>query len=459
MSKKDQSNLGAGHLTRRGFLGMGGMAIAGASVPTAVWSASSKAGDAEPGKPEVRETRTLGRTGFAVSDISMGCAPVKEGNLVRYTYNKGINYFDTSEYYGNGLSETSIGRALPFMDRKKVFITTKLGVSADDTEASLLDRFGKCQERLNTPYVDALLIAGATTVGQIGSEAFHGAVKKLKADGRLKHAGVACHGPRGMGGDSMDKVLLAAVEDGRFDVMLLTYNFLNSAEAEKVLAACKRKNIGTTAMKTAPGKMKDIPDFDPEKPSEAYQKQIKMMMSYGLGREQAVQMVGQMVRMDKVAREKTKPFVAKYGVKTEEELWEASVKWVRGNPDMHSVCISMGDFAKVDKALALSGKSLTGKQQAFLEDYETSLGWSYCRHGCTQCSGACRYDLPVSTIMRYAYYYEQGQERLAMEKYASLESKNAMTCAGCDAPCEGRCPHGVMVRANLFNAHRLLALG
>ena len=458
MKEKDQIRKGTGHLTRRGFLGMGGMAIAGASLPSAVWGASTQGENGEPEKPRIRETRVLGRTGFAVSDIGMGCAPVKESNLVRYAYDRGVNYFDTSELYGNGLSETSIGKALPFMDRQKVFVTTKLGLKKDETEKDLIDRFGKCQERLNTSYVDALLIAGATTSAQIQQKAFHGAVKRLKADGRLKYAGVACHGPRGMDGDPMEKVLLAAVEDGRFDIMLLTYNFLNSEEGEKVLNACKGKNVGTTAMKTAPGKIKEIPDFDPVNPSEAYENQIKMMMSFGLNRQQAVHMVAQMVQADKVARKQTKPFLEEYGLRTEEQLWEASVKWVRQNPDMHSVCVSMADFDKVDKAVALSGKDLTGRQQAFLHDYEASFGWSYCRHGCTSCSGPCRSGLAVSTIMRYAYYYEQGYEKLAMEKYASLESDNAIACAGCDAPCEGSCPHGVMVRSNLFNAHRMLTL-
>jgi len=448
---------GNGNLTRRRFLGMGGMAIAGASLPSTAWGAPTQPKGEFPEKQMIQQNRSLGRTGFMVSDIAMGCAPVKDSNLVRYAYDKGINYFDTSEMYGNGLSESSIGKAMPFMDRSKVFVTTKLGLKGDDTKESLVDRFTKCQERLNTPYVDALLVAGAATVAQVKQEAFHEAVARLKADGRVKHAGVACHGPRGMGGDSMEKVLLAAVDDGRYDIMLLTYNFLNSEEAETVLEACKKKDIATTAMKTAPGKIKEVPDFDPENPGKAYGERIKMMMGFGLKRESAVYMVAQMVAAEKTAREQTKPFLAKYGLRTEDQLWEASIKWVLGNPDMHSVCISMPDFGKVDQSVSLSGKQLTEKQQAFLGDYETSYGWSYCRHGCSRCMDACKSVLPVSTIMRYAYYYEQGYEKLAMEKYAALKAVSA-TCAGCEAPCESACPHGVLVKSNLLNAHTMLTL-
>lgn len=458
MKPKDQIQKKTGHLTRRGFLGIGGMAIAGASLPAAVWGASAKGENSEPEKPAIRQTRVLGRTGFKVSDIGMGCAQIKESNLVRYAYDLGVNYFDTAESYGQGLSETNIGKAMPFMDRGKIFITTKIGLKNDDTQESFLSRFSKCQERLNTPYIDALLIPGATTAGQLKNQVFHDGVQRLKADGRLKYAGVSCHGPRGMFGDSMEKVLLSAVEDSRFDIMLLTYNFLNSEEAEKVLDACKKKNIGTTAMKTAPGKIKEIPDFDPENPTKEYEQRIKMMMTFGLKREGAVQMVRQMVESEKMAREQTKPFLAKYGLKTEEQLWAASIKWVRRNPDMHTVCVTMSDFDTIDRAVALSGKELSQTQQAFLHDYENAMGWTYCRHGCNQCAGSCRFAMPVSTIMRYVYYFEQGYEKHAMDKYASIKGDSAMACAGCDAPCEGSCPHGVKIRSNLLNAHALLSI-
>jgi predicted aldo/keto reductase-like oxidoreductase len=459
MKPKDRMKKETGHLTRRSFLGIGGMAIAGASLSSVVGCATPQAGEKTPEKPGIKETRILGRTGFAASDISMGCAQIKDSNLVRYAYDRGINYFDTAATYGNGLSETCIGKALPFMDRKKVFITTKLGLKDDDTKQRHLETFAKCQERLNTPYVDALLIAGATSTEQIKQKAFHDAVKQLKADGRLKYAGISCHGPRGMYGDSMEKVLLSGADDGRFDIFLLTYNFLNKEEAEKVLKACKTKNIATTAMKTTPGRIKEVPDFDPENPGEEYEGRVKMIMTIGrMNRERAIAMVKQMIAQEKVAREQTKPFLVKYGIKTEEQLWEASIKWVRANADMQTVCVSMSDFEKVDKSLALSGKNLSQKEEAFLRDYERAFSRSYCRHGCSQCSGSCLYAMPVSTIMRYAYYYEQGYEKHAMGKYAALKNGNSIACAGCDAPCEGSCPHGVMIQSNLLNAHAMLTL-
>jgi predicted aldo/keto reductase-like oxidoreductase len=452
---KETIKEGKGRVSRRKFIGIGGAVIAGASISQIAFGVDAKK------EIKIKQTRVLGRTGFSASDIGMGCASLTEGNLIRYAYDKGLNYFDTAERYGRGASETAIGKAMPYMDRKKIFVTTKLDFTPDESDQSIVDRFGKCLERMKTNYIDALLISGATSANQVKNEAFHAAVKRLKADGRLKHAGVACHGPRGMGEDSMEKVIVTAAEDGRFDIVLFVYNFLKKEEGEKILAACKKYNIGTTAMKVAPGKLKDVADFNPLSPTPEQEERIKMMKGFGMDDEAAKAQVKAMVEGDKAAREQTKPFIAKYGLNSENQLWEASVKWVLQNNDMHSICVSMADFDKADKSIALSGSKLTPTQVSLLDDFKNKLGWSYCRHACNECAGACKNAIPVSTIMRYSYYYEQGYEKLAMEKYAALKNRNernAVSCAGCDAPCEGKCPYGVRVRNNLLDAHSMLTL-
>ena len=45
--------------------------------------------------------------------------------VVRYAYDKGVNYFDTAEGYGNGAAERAIGEAMQHMDRDKIFIASK----------------------------------------------------------------------------------------------------------------------------------------------------------------------------------------------------------------------------------------------------------------------------------------------------------------------------------------------
>ncbi len=140
----------------------------------------------------------------------------------------------------------------------------------------------------------------------------------LKTGGRLKYTGISCHGSMLGRKVSMEKVLLAAVDDGRFDVMLLVYNFMKDREGEKILEACKKKKIGTTIMKT-------VPSVDEE---------------------------------DKKEKGRYDEFRRKYGIKNEAELEKKSIQWVLENPGAHTACISMGNLDLLDKFIPLSGTKL-----------------------------------------------------------------------------------------------------
>ena len=434
------------HLSRRGFLGG---ALAGGAL--AVTGARARAaGD----KPTIRRHRQLGRTRFAVSDISMG-GRIENPNVVRYAYDRGVNFFDVAETYGNGEAERKLGEAMKHLERKKIFVVTKLVVKPEDTKQTLLDRFAKCRERMQTEYADALYMHSVTDVREIGNKHFHAAVETLKASGQVKHAGISSHGPRGEG-DSMEKVLVAAAEDGRFDVMLLVYSFLNRDEGEKILAACKKNDVGTSLMKVMPGVI-EVDPFDPKNPTEEYAKLLGRLKKRGIEGEKANERIRRWLAEEEANIDKTKPFVAKHGIKTEEELDKLSVQWVLRNRDAHTTCVAMPGFDDVDKFLPLSGTELAAADALLLRDWALAYGHGYCRHGCTRCLPACPSQMPVSTIMRYASYFaKQGREKYAMHKYAALPAGVA-SCLGCDAPCTTACPHGVNVPARLLEAERLLA--
>jgi predicted aldo/keto reductase-like oxidoreductase len=456
---RKQSGNGDGVVSRRNFLRVGGAAAAGGALATvpAVGAEERKEAAAESPPPKIRRHRTLGRTGFKVSDLSLG-GVFDDGTVVRYAYDCGINYFDTAESYMNGDSERRIGEAMPHMDRQKIFITTKLVIEEKDTEQTILERYGKCLERLKTDYADALYMHSVNDVKLIGHEGFHAVTRKLKTDGRLKHAGISCHGARDETQDSMDKVLVAAAEDGRFDLMLLSYNYLNKDEAERVLAACKKHQVGTTAMKTSPARL-ELEPFDPENPTGDYKEYIDGAVERGVEREVAIQRVVDWLAEQEDSLKKAGPFIEKHGVRTDEELRALAVRWVLANDDMHTVCLRMQTFEDIERLLPLSGTTLDRAELDLLRDWERAYGTEYCRHGCTACAPACPHHLPVSTIMRYAYYFRaQGREKYAMSKYASLGEPKALACLGCDGPCREACPHRVNVPAQLMKAHALLSL-
>jgi predicted aldo/keto reductase-like oxidoreductase len=461
MSTGQDSDNRRPRITRRGFIGTGGAFVAGSLLPTAALRGEEEEGqkkaEAEE-KLQIRQYRTYGRTGFKISDISMGGTRNQDAAVFRYAYESGINHFDTAERYINGRSEIILSEALRHMDRKKIFITTKLHIDAKETEKTITDRFRKCLGRLKTDYVDSLFMHAPSDVDLLDHEGFHSAADKLKAEGRLKYIGVSSHGSRGRRGASMDQVLCAAAEDGRFDTVLVIYNFMNKEAGEKVIAACKKNNVGVSAMKTAPGALEIVP-VDPENLTDEQKELIEQMEARGYSKEQAVDRLKRRVKQQEDALEKTKPFAEKYGIETDDRLHQASIQWVLNNEDVHTVCVSFGSFDMVDKIVPISGKELSLLDGGYLRDYERAFGDRYCRHGCDICTRQCPAGLPVATIMRYAYYFAcQGREKDAMRKYARLDNPVAAHCATCNAPCARSCPHGVDVQAHLFQAHSLMAM-
>ncbi len=444
--------------SRRGFLKTGGALVTGGALSLGTGDALAQDKEETKAVSKIVRYRTLGKTGFKVSDISIGAAGTTDPDVIRHAYDHGINYFDTAETYSNGASETAIGLAMEHMDRSKIFITTKLQISPEASETQLRDRFMECLTRLKTDYVDSLFTHSVGLAIDVNQAGYHSLVKKLQAEGKLRYSGISNHGPRDETQDSMEKVLCAAAEDGRFDVMLLSYNFLNTEEAENVLACCKKKNIGTTAMKVVPGYLV-IEPWDPENPAPDYADYIERAAGQGLTREQAIERIVNWIAGQQETIEQIKPFAEKYGVTTNETLGDACVQWVLKNPDMHTVCVSMPTFESIDLALPLSGTELTGQNMEFLEDYKYAFGSRYCRHGCSACASSCSQSTAVSTIMRYSQYFvRQGREKLAMKKYATLGELNAESCLTCKADCAGSCPFGVSIQSNMVKAHSLLTM-
>jgi len=410
-------------LSRRTFVRAGGATLAGGLAAAAAGSPVSLSGEQARQTPSIQSYKTLGRTGWRVSDIGFGTGPLRESTLVRAAFDKGINYFDTAESYGNGSAERTIGEALPHIGRENVFIATKAVFRGGETESEVLDRVRQSLQRLQTDYIDSYSMHHTPTVEFLDHPGYHAAIERLKAEGRVRFAGVSYHGPSRGGQGNMAEVLSAAAEDGRFDMMLCVYNFMNSEQGNQILAACKANNVGTTIMKSAPGVL-HFDSFDPE---------------------------------NMTAEEKG--FAERYGLRTADQLRFGSIQWVLQNPDAHTVCVSLNDFDNIDRVVAISGTRLSQPDEEMLNGLAWSVNSRYCRHGCVECAGECPQEVPVSRIMRYAYYFEgQGREKHAMSRYAQLAGSNGSACVDCSAPCETACPHGFQIRTQISEAHSLLTL-
>jgi predicted aldo/keto reductase-like oxidoreductase len=431
---------------RRHFIKNAALGIAGAAVPARAAGARSSAQAAQPTEktpPKIKEYRLLGRTGFEVSDLATG--HIQDFGVFSAMLDAGLNYIDTGESYPG--AHKLIGRVLKGRDRKKFFLTSKMQPEGDITREGFLKRARRCLEDLETDYFDCMMLHMPERIEVLKSEGFHAAMQELKAEGRVRFVGVSHHGsfwfrdPE----ESMDRVLLAAVEDGRFDVFLMAYNFLQMDRGERVIQAAKEKKVGITLMKTKPVGTYYLLKSRIEQ-LEKEGKEVDPLYREGLARYK-----------DKVDR--AEEFVKKYNLQNPEEIKEAALRFALSNPDIHTVCCSAKTYAEAEQFLRQSGSTLSEEDAATLARYREACGVLYCRHACGLCEPECPRGVPVNTIMRYHHYFAaQGREKEAMLKYARIPGARAELCGSCPGLCEKACPYGVPIQGMLLLAHDQLML-
>lgn len=117
------------------------------------------------------ELRELGSTGLKLSSVGFGASPL--GNVfgtvseeqafasVRLAFQSGINFFDTSPYYGGTLSEKVLGKSLKALavPRDSYVVATKCGRYKDGFDFSaerVTKSIYESLERLQLEYVDIL---------------------------------------------------------------------------------------------------------------------------------------------------------------------------------------------------------------------------------------------------------------------------------------------------------------
>jgi aryl-alcohol dehydrogenase-like predicted oxidoreductase len=131
----------------------------------------------------------LGNTDF------WGYMSFDEGvELVKQAYQKGIRFFDTAPGYAAGMSESILGSALA-EHRDQVVINTKFGHTADgETDFSvfsLREQIYESLERLQTSYLDSILLHNPSLDILQGKTLHFKELKKIKEEGLIKAYGVS----------------------------------------------------------------------------------------------------------------------------------------------------------------------------------------------------------------------------------------------------------------------------
>ncbi|KAJ9552134.1 hypothetical protein OSB04_016179, partial [Centaurea solstitialis] len=201
------------------------------------------------------ELRSLGNTGLKLSCVGFGASPL--GSVfgpvsdeeaiatVREAFRLGINFFDTSPYYGGTLSEKALGKALKAagMPRDKYIVSTKCGRYKDGFDFSatrVTKSIDESLERLQLEYVDILQCHDIEfgSLDQIINETIP-ALQKLKEAGKIRFIGITGL-PLEIFSYVLDRVPLGIV-----DVILSYCHYsINDTTLEDFLPYLKSKGVG-----------------------------------------------------------------------------------------------------------------------------------------------------------------------------------------------------------------------
>lgn len=192
--------------------------------------------------PKVEGYRRLGRTDLEISDIGMGAAI--DDDVLKYAYDRGINFYDTADSYYMGGGEEALGKAFKGM-RDKVIISTKHMVEPSWTREALAEKVNASLERLKTDYVDMLFVQGVGDPALFKNEEILSGYETLKKQGKYRHLCFSTH--------DTDTVVPPAIESGLFDAAMLMYDSSLFPKMEKMHAALHEADIGIIAIKVLRG--------------------------------------------------------------------------------------------------------------------------------------------------------------------------------------------------------------
>ncbi|WP_437732446.1 aldo/keto reductase [Sorangium sp. So ce1335] len=144
----------------------------------------------------------------------------------------GINHIETARGYGT--SEEQLGHILPKLPRDRIIVQTKVGPTADPKE--FLDTFERSMQRLRLDHVDLFAIHGVNDEARLSWSLREGgcldAALELKRQGRVRAVGFSTH--------ASTRVILAMVQDGRFDYVNLHWYYVNQLNWPAIEAAAER---------------------------------------------------------------------------------------------------------------------------------------------------------------------------------------------------------------------------
>jgi len=201
------------------------------------------------------EKRRLGRTGLHVSVLTFGCGavgglmtkgePRDQERAVARALEAGVNLFDTAAAYGNGASETNLGRVLASLKPANIIVSTKVRLPAErqNISAAIATSMDASLKRLGRDHVDLFQLHN-----EIGAQADGGtmsveealdaaaAFEKLRQQGKTRFIGFTAIGETA--------ALHRLIDSRAYETAQVPYNALNPSAGSALPARYPAQDYG-----------------------------------------------------------------------------------------------------------------------------------------------------------------------------------------------------------------------
>lgn len=206
--------------------------------------------------------RTFGRTGWQISEIGFGAWQIggdwgkvdDEASIdtLHYAFDKGINFVDTAELYGNGHSEEVVGQALKSWKGHRIYLATKVRPiqwpNPNDDAPQMRGRFPswyvrenveKSLKRLGVERIDLFQLHSFTPDAVLNLDWLE-PLNALRREGKIEHIGISLRDFRPDEGIDLARF-------GLVDSIQVVFNMFEQRPATGLLPAGEKTNTAFIA--------------------------------------------------------------------------------------------------------------------------------------------------------------------------------------------------------------------
>ena len=193
--------------------------------------------------------RKFSDLGWNVSEIGLGCWQIgwswgdvtnrDARDLLKKSLDRGVNFFDTSDTYGDGRSEKFLAELIKFTS-EKLFITTKLGRRVRGTNYSKGYKGEYMEEFIDRSLVNLgvecidLVQLHCPPSEDLSKKETYEKMDKIVKKGKIAHYGVSVHKIS----DAME-----AIKHPNVKSIQMVFNIFRQKPAEAFLKEAKKRNV------------------------------------------------------------------------------------------------------------------------------------------------------------------------------------------------------------------------